>query len=93
MPNNPLSYTDPSGYNGDRQGGHINTDLPAGRFPDVVEGLNRREIGSDPDAGHMCCPNGVRVRQSPLGPRMDIPAAGSRPHETIHFPAGTKLSW
>ena len=37
--------------------------------------------------GTRVAPNGIRLRpDTGSGPRIDIPANGSKPHETIHFP-------
>jgi RHS repeat-associated protein len=71
-----------------------NTDLPASAFPQTVKGLTGGNVSEDPDNGHMCCDNGVRIRPGDGGgPRIDIPANGAKPPETIHFPPGTSWPW
>jgi hypothetical protein len=68
-------------------GSRVNTDRPAGSFAGTVEELTGGQLTPDPDRpGHLCCSNGVRVRPSSQGPRIDVPANGPKPHETIHFP-------
>ena len=75
-----------------RTGGRVNTDLPADQFPLIVDQLTGGNVSAT-DRGQLVCPNGVRIRpgRRGRGPRIDIPANGGKPHETIHFPAGT--SW
>ncbi|MEZ5901343.1 MAG: hypothetical protein R3D51_17835 [Hyphomicrobiaceae bacterium] len=86
--------TEVTGENGDRQGGRINTDLPADRFPGVVDALTGGNLVADVKRpGHLVAPNGVRIRPTAEGPRVDIPASGARPHETIHFPPETNWPW
>jgi hypothetical protein len=75
------------GENGKPGGTRVNTDLPADAFDDTVKGLTNGNL-SDQD-GQKICPNGVRIRRSKDGPRVDIPANGDKPNETIHFPAST----
>jgi RHS repeat-associated protein len=74
-------------------GQRINTDLPGVSFPDVV--VNLTGGNTSDQGGHRVCPNGVRVRPGKPGhgPRIDIPANGPKPPETIHFPAGTSWPW
>jgi len=75
-------------------GKRINTNLPADRFPDTVDELTGGNTKTDPH-GNQVCPNGVQVRpgQPGQGPRIDIPANGPKPPETIHFPPGTAWPW
>jgi len=82
------------GQNPDQQGRRVNTDLPATDFPGVVQDLTGGNVSPD-DKGHMCCSNGVRIRpgEGSGGPRIDIPANGTKSHETIHFPEGTDWQW
>ncbi len=42
----------------------------------------------DPNSGHLIGPNGERYRPGKTGegPRIDIPASGDKPHETLHYP-------
>jgi RHS repeat-associated protein len=87
----PKLPTDLVGDNArDSSGKRKNTDLPADRFPDVINDLTGGRL-SDSD-GTQVCPNGVRIRpgRSGEGPRVDIPANGPKPPETIHFPPGTQ---
>lgn len=74
------------GNNGKAGGGRENTDLPAADFPGTIEDLTGGNLQEED--GQLVCPNGVRVRpgKDGQGPRIDIPANGSKPHETIHFP-------
>jgi len=76
--------------NNPREGsGRTNTDLP-GDSQGVFDRLSGGKSTTQPD-GSKVAPNGVRFRpgQDGKGPRIDIPAKGSRSHETIHFPVGT----
>jgi filamentous hemagglutinin len=84
----------PDGLTGENpregSGSRINTDLPGdaqGVFDRLTGGQSRTEPG-----GHRVGPNGVRLRPGTQskGPRVDIPAKGQRPHETIHFPPGSQ---
>ena len=74
-------------------GKRTNTDLPSGDFADTVDGLTGGVLNPDPNnPEHQISPNGVRVRPDKgSGPRVDIPANGEKPPETIHFPPGTTL--
>ncbi len=74
-------------------GQRVNTDLPADDFPGAVDDLTGGNT-TDP-GGQQVCPNGVRVRpgKTGQGPRIDIPANGAKPPETIHFPPGTPWPW
>lgn len=76
------------GQNARPGGSRINTDLP-GTNPTPEELFNSLGGGQSvtlPD-GTKVAPNGVRLRpDTGYGPRIDIPANGSKPHETIHFP-------
>ena len=74
----------------DSTGKRTNTDLPSGDFEDAVKDLTGGNLTGLP-GGHQVCPNGVRVRppKNGEGPRIDIPAKGSKPPETIHFPPET----
>ncbi len=80
----------PSGLTGENprqgSGNRINTDLP-GDSQGVFDGLSGGGSTAQGD-GTQVAPNGVRLRpgKDGQGPRIDIPANGSRPHETIHFP-------
>jgi RHS repeat-associated protein len=82
----------PTGLTGDNprqgSGNRINTDLPGGA-QDVFDRLGGGKATTHND-GTQVAPNGVRLRpeKNGQGPRVDIPANGSRPHETIHFPPG-----
>ena len=69
-------------------GNRTNTDLPGGS-QGVFDGLSGGNSTTLPD-GTQVAPNGIRYRpgKDDKGPRIDIPANGSRPHETIHFPPG-----
>lgn len=42
----------------------------------------------DPNSGHLIGPNGEHYRPGKTGegPRIDIPASGEKPHETLHYP-------
>ncbi|MDD7973897.1 S41 family peptidase [Roseinatronobacter alkalisoli] len=42
----------------------------------------------DPNSDHLIGPNGERYRpgRTGKGPRIDIPASGDKPHETMHYP-------
>ena len=74
--------------------GRTNTDLPASKFPETVQDLTGGNISPDTTTGHLCCDNGVRIRPGDgSGPRIDIPANGSKPRETIHFPPSTSWPW
>jgi RHS repeat-associated protein len=75
-------------------GKRTNTDLPADRFPDIVDDLTGGSTKTDPK-GNQVCPNGVRIRPGKpgQGPRVDIPGNGPKPPETIHFPPGTTWPW
>jgi len=57
---------------------------------DLLGELTGGEHTAEPD-GTLVGPNGVRLRpgKEGKGPRIDIPANGSTPHETIHFPPGS----
>jgi RHS repeat-associated protein len=76
------------GQNAQPGGKRINTDLP-GTNPSPEELFTSLGGGQSitlPD-GTRVAPNGVRLRpDTGSGPRIDIPANGSKPHETIHFP-------
>ena len=80
----------PDGLTGDNprpgSGNRVNTDLPGGAqgvFDDLTGGKS-----TDQGNGTKVGSNGVRIRPGKTGegPRVDIPAKGDRPHETIHFP-------
>ena len=76
------------GNNGKTGGRRINTDLPGGSGGLFDQYGGTTGIVTLPD-GTKVSPNGVRLRPgSGSGPRLDIPANGSKPHETIHFPPG-----
>jgi hypothetical protein len=72
----------------------VNTDLSGEQFAAAVDRLTGGNVNASGD-GHMVCPNGVRIRRGNPGegPRIDIPAVAGKPHETIHFPAGTQWPW
>jgi len=81
--------TDLTGQNPrDGSGRRVNTDLPGGS-KDVFDQLSGGR-STDQGDGTKIAPNGVRWRPGvgDQGPRVDIPANGARPHETIHFPPG-----
>ena len=70
-----------------------NTDLPGDKFPETVKDLTGGALTPDTNnPGHQVAPNGVRLRppEEGVGPRIDIPAKGDKPRETIHFPPDTK---
>lgn len=71
-------------------GSRTNTDLPGSKFPDVVDDLTGGNLKPKPGGG-FTAPNGVNVRPGKPGegPRIDIPANGPKPPETIHFPPET----
>ncbi len=77
------------GHNGQPGGKRINTDLP-GVNPTPDELFDKLTGGKNtvlPD-GTKVGDNGVRLRPDKgEGPRLDIPANGDKPHETIHFPS------
>ena len=85
----------PSGLTGenprDGTGKRINTDLTGGA-DEVFDRLTGGHSRTLPD-GTKVEPNGVRLRPGTenSGPRVDIPAKGQRPHETIHFPVPDHL--
>lgn len=62
---------------------------PSGRFAGGFDSLSGGQSTTQDD-GTQVAPNGVRHRPGDdvQGPRIDIPANGSRPPETIHFPLG-----
>jgi RHS repeat-associated protein len=67
-------------------------------FPGVVGGLtggSLSPVGGTYPPGSLGSPNGVIVRRpvGGSGPRIDVPGNGSKPPETIHFPAGTAWPW
>jgi len=82
----------PTGLTGENprqgSGNRINTDLPGGS-QGVFDGLSGGKSTTQDD-GTPVAPNGVRLRpgKDGQGPCIDMPANGSRPHETIHFPPG-----
>lgn len=71
-------------------GKRTNTDLPSDAFPETIKDLTGGNYVDDAN-GSKVCPNGVRIRpgKNGEGPRIDIPANGPKPPETIHFPPGT----
>ncbi len=73
--------------------GRINTDRPGIDLPGIIGDLTGGVLNPDPNRpGHKVAPNGVRIRpDTGKGPRVDIPANGEKPPETIHFPPGTAL--
>jgi hypothetical protein len=77
------------GNNGRPGGKRINTDLP-GVNPTPDELFDKLTGGKNtvlPD-GTKVGDNGVRLRPDQgQGQRLDIPANGDKPHETIHFPS------
>ncbi|MEM7089913.1 MAG: RHS repeat-associated core domain-containing protein [Pseudomonadota bacterium] len=76
------------GDNGNKQGDRYNTDLPGGKdaaeelFGELAEG-EVTELSPD----HLVAENGVRIRFTKSGPRVDIPSSvsGNSFHETVHF--------
>lgn len=67
-------------------GKRVNTDLPGGA-EELFDELSGGKSETLPD-GTKVAPNGVRYRSGneERGPRVDIPAKGTRKHETVHFP-------
>jgi len=56
---------------------------------DAEEDFGKLTGGSGQNAsesGHQIGANGVRLRYTDKGPRIDIPANGDKPHETLHYP-------
>jgi RHS repeat-associated protein len=89
VPSVPELPTDLTGENPVQgSGNRINTDLP-GNSRGIFDSLGGGRATTLPN-GHQVAPNNVRFRpgNETTGPRIDIPAHGSRPHETIHFPPG-----
>ncbi|MDY6981628.1 MAG: hypothetical protein SV422_00930, partial [Pseudomonadota bacterium] len=62
----------------------------AGGTGDPVKDFEKLTGGTgtlDPDTGHVIGGNGIRLRPAgPDGPRIDIPAKGTKKHETLHYP-------
>lgn len=78
-----------TGKNG---GTAIGTSLPGGKFADTVKGLTGDSLGTPDSKGRSVSPNGVSVRTGgKKGPRIDIPANGTKPPEIIHFPEDTPI--
>lgn len=74
------------GNNGKPGGKRINTDLP-GINPTPDELFDKLTGGKS-----KTLPDGTKVGDNwfdcdLIGPRIDIPSNGSKPHETIHFPS------
>lgn len=94
--NPPQLPEDITGHNPRPSSGKTtNTDLPPEEFGDVVDRLTGG-ITQEGEGGVRVCPNGVQIRPEVpgvKGPRIDIPAFGGRPPETIHFPPGTPWPW
>jgi RHS repeat-associated protein len=79
----------PTGKNG---GEAIGTSLPSDKFADVVEKLTGGTLSPPNEKGRSVAPNGVAVRTGgKAGPRIDVPANGSKPPEIIHFPENTPI--
>lgn len=75
-----------TGKNG---GTAVGTSLPAGDYEPTVKGLTGGNLSPHPKIpGAQQAPNGVVVRPGKYGPRIDIPANGTKPPEIIHFPKG-----
>ncbi len=72
-------------------GKRVATDLPAEEFERALKDLTGGRLGKTDKPGRSECPNGVGVRAPAAGkgPRIDVPANGSKPPETIHFPENT----
>lgn len=78
-----------TGKNG---GTAIGTSLPGGKFADTVKDLTGDSLGAPDSKGRSVSPNGVSVRTGgKKGPRIDIPANGTKPPEIIHFPEDTPV--
>ncbi|MFC3654570.1 RHS repeat-associated core domain-containing protein [Xanthomonas hyacinthi] len=78
-----------TGKNG---GEAVGTSLPGEKFAGVVEELTGGTLGAPNDKGRSTAPNGVAVRTGgKSGPRIDIPANGTKPPEIIHFPENTPV--
>jgi RHS repeat-associated protein len=78
-----------TGKNG---GTAIGTSLPGGKFADTVKDLTGDSLGAPDSKGRSVSPNGVSVRTGgKSGPRIDIPANGTKPPEIIHFPEDTPI--
>ncbi len=73
----------------DSTGKRKNTDLPSDSFEETLKKLTGGVVQED--GGRQVCPNGVQIRpgKSGEGPRIDVPANGDKPPETIHFPSDT----
>ncbi|MGL4861008.1 MAG: RHS repeat-associated core domain-containing protein, partial [Enterobacteriaceae bacterium] len=85
------------GDNGRKSSGkRKNTDQPAEQFPGTVQGLTGGNTHDD-GKGNRKSPNRVLIRppnpKLGKGPRIDIPAKGDKPHETIHYPPETVWPW
>jgi uncharacterized protein RhaS with RHS repeats len=78
-----------TGKNG---GTAVGTSLPGGKFADTVKDLTGGSLGKPDSKGRSVSPNGVSVRTGGnSGPRIDIPANGTKPPEIIHFPDDTPV--
>lgn len=76
------------GNNPQTASGRINTDMPGGdeAAEELFEQITKGQATTDPNTGHQVGPNGERLRTGKDGrKRIDIPARGGNPHETIHF--------
>lgn len=95
----PVAPALPTGIIGDepratgKNGGKaIGTSLPSDKFADTVKGLTGGAISTPDNKGRSTSPNGVSVRTGgEAGPRIDIPANGTKPPEIIHFPDDTPI--
>jgi RHS repeat-associated protein len=78
-----------TGKNG---GAAVGTSLPADQFADTVKTLTGGTLGQPDSKGRSTSPNGVAVRTGGKnGPRIDVPANGTKPPEIIHFPENTPI--
>lgn len=73
-------------------GAAVGTSLPADQFADTVKKLTGGTLGQPDSKGRSTSPNGVAVRTGgKSGPRIDVPANGTKPPEIIHFPDNTPI--
>jgi RHS repeat-associated protein len=70
----------------------VGTSLPSGKFADTVKDLTGDTLGKPDSKGRSTSPNGIAVRTGgKSGPRIDVPANGTKPPEIIHFPDDTPI--
>ncbi|WP_158272664.1 RHS repeat-associated core domain-containing protein [Luteibacter sp. OK325] len=95
----PVAPSLPKGLVGDdpratgKNGGEaIGTSLPSDKFADTVKKLTGGATSTPDSKGRSTSPNGVSVRTGgKSGPRIDVPANGTKPPEVIHFPDDTPI--